>query len=48
VGTAVTTVLVNGNYDVVLAGNFAGQIDLGAGALTSQGGQDFFVASFGP
>lgn len=48
VGTAVTTLLVNGAYGVVLVGNFAGKIDLGAGALQSQGDDDFFVAEFGP
>lgn len=48
VGTALTTVLAGGSYDVVLVGNFAGQIDLGAGALQSQGDDDFFVAEFGP
>ena len=48
VGTAVTTVLASGQYDVVLVGNFASQINLGAGPLQSQGGYDFFVAEFGP
>ena len=43
-----TTVLQNGQYDVVLVGNFQGQIDLGNGPLQSQGGYDFFVAVFGP
>jgi hypothetical protein len=46
--TAVTTVLASGMYDVVLVGNFTGSIDLGTGALESQGGYDFFVAGFGP
>jgi hypothetical protein len=48
VATAVTTVLANGMYDVVLVGNFTGGIDLGTGTLESQGGYDFFVAGFGP
>jgi hypothetical protein len=48
IATAVTTVLQNGQYDVVLVGNFEGQIDLGNGPLQSQGGYDFFVAVFGP
>jgi hypothetical protein len=48
VGTALTTVLAGTSYDIVLVGNFAGQIDLGAGALQSQGDDDFFVAVFGP
>jgi hypothetical protein len=48
VATAVTTVLDNGQYDVVLVGNFEGQIDLGNGPLQSQGGYDFFVAVLGP
>jgi hypothetical protein len=46
--TAVTTTLAGGAYDVVLAGNFEGTIDLGAGPLTSQGGSDFFLAVFPP
>ncbi|HEY6459518.1 MAG TPA: hypothetical protein VIY73_05180, partial [Polyangiaceae bacterium] len=46
--TAVTTTLAGGAYDVVLAGNFEGTIDLGAGPLTSQGGTDFFLAVFPP
>lgn len=48
VGMALTTVLAGTSYDIVLVGNFAGQIDLGAGTLQSQGDDDFFVAEFGP
>jgi hypothetical protein len=48
VGTAVTTVLGNAGYGVVLVGNFSGQIDFGTGTLQSQGDDDFFVAEFGP
>jgi hypothetical protein len=47
-GVAVASTVDNGQYDVVLVGNFQGSIDLGNGPLNTQGGEDFFVAKFGP
>jgi hypothetical protein len=47
-GVAVASTVDNGKYDVVLVGNFQGAIDLGNGPLNTQGGEDFFVAKFGP
>lgn len=37
---------VSGN--IILAGTFAGSVDLGGGTLTSAGGSDFYLAKFDP
>ena len=42
------SVAVDGEGRVVLAGAFAGTIDLGGGPLASAGGLDIFVAELGP
>jgi hypothetical protein len=45
VGYAVAT---DGADNIVVVGAFSGTIDFGGGALTSAGGNDVFVAKFGP
>jgi hypothetical protein len=43
-----TDVVVTGEGNVVVAGQFAGGIDLGGGALESEGGFDLFLGAFRP
>ena len=45
---AVAAVVADGGGNAVLAGLFAGSIDLGGGVLTSAGGDDAFVAKLDP
>ena len=39
---------VDADRRLLVAGTFEGSLDLGAGALASDGGDDFFVAAFEP
>ena len=41
-------VAANGSGNVAVVGDFEGTVDFGGGPLTSAGGQDIFVASYGP
>ena len=39
-------IVVDGNGNIVITGNFIGSVDFGGGALTSAGGDDIFVAKY--
>jgi hypothetical protein len=43
----VTTMAVDGNDDILLAGGFEGTLDFGGTPLQSAGGQDIFIAKLG-
>src|SRR5439155_11265907 len=40
------SIAVDGNGDVVVAGDFSGTVDFGGGLLTSAGTKDIFVAKY--